>query len=355
MRRSCITLALLLVASACGDAGSEPAGAGAGGTGGGGGTTTGTTGSGGQTATTTTTATSGDDLGRPCALDADCAGGFRCASALADEPTFHGGPAGGYCTKSCSSSTECPGTTSACYHADNSPDGVCVLGCELGPALAALDDPLLASKCHERDDLRCASFDKLAACIPTCGADAQCPTGRHCDPQWSVCVDVPTQGKSAGDPCDPANAGECAGVCVQVTGTDPPVAFCSSFCALGGDITQTFDCGGLEYGLCAFAPSTGSGPGDAGLCAEICQAHTDCQLPTFACRAIDGLTGTLVDGGYCLFTQPCTKLGEDCGTQGGPAGLLCTDTPNGPLCLDETFPFDAQGGGGAGSGGGGGN
>lgn len=352
MRRSGITFALLLAASACGDSASSSPG-----TGGGGGasTTTGTTGTGGQTATTTTATTSisGDDIGLPCGVDSDCPGGLRCASALADEPAFHGGPAGGYCTKTCSASTECPGTTSACYHAENAPEGVCVLGCELGPALAALDDPLLPSKCHGRDDVRCSSFDQLAACIPTCGADEQCPAGRYCDPRWSVCVDAPTQGKVAGDPCDPSKTDECAGVCVQVTGTDPPVAFCSSFCALGGDVAQTLDCGGFASGLCAFAPSTGSGPGDAGLCAEVCQAHVDCQLPTFACRAIDGLTGTVVDGGYCLFTQPCTKLGEDCGSQGGPAGLLCTDTPDGPLCLDPTFPFDGQGG--AGTGGAGGN
>ena len=155
-----------------------------------------------------------------CQSDADCSMGLTCIKATATDQVLGGGPAGGYCSKTCMASSDCPGQASSCLKNDAASPGICVLGCDQGPALMSLQDPLDPAKCYGRDDLRCQALSATSSvCLPTCGKDDQCPAGRVCDPRFAVCVDKANTGKAPGDKCDPKAAmPECAGVCLSITG-----------------------------------------------------------------------------------------------------------------------------------------
>jgi hypothetical protein len=130
-----------------------------------------------------------------------------------------------------------------------------------------------------------------------------------------------------GDACDVMNP-MCEGTCFTFTTNE---TMCSSYCAFGGDIIDATDCGGLDKGLCLFAPS-GNGAGDFGVCAEACKAHDECQVPAFWCFGINGLTGSLVDNGWCIGEPTCT-------TQADCMNGTCTDTKFGKFCLDAQWPL----------------
>jgi hypothetical protein len=269
-------------------------------------------------------------LGDVCATDITCGSGF-CMRPSVDYPILGGGPANGYCTKACASDADCPGVGSTCL-ADQNGDGTCFLGCELGPALEFLDDPLDPSKCYGREDVACLPLTGGGdVCIPTCGSNSQCPAGRVCDPGSGTCVTSPSMGLPMGDACDPmAATPECAGVCLTFSNPDPTVtiAACSTRCVAGGQLDGA-DCGGLAGGLCIFLPS-GAGAGDVGYCTETCDVHSDCLNPTFWCRAV-GFTANK----YCLNAAPCPNGQTDCTA----ANTTCTNTAYGPYCIDNTIPL----------------
>jgi len=286
------------------------------------------------------TGTGGSDSGnlaRSCTTDADCGGSLGCVLPTANDPVFGGGPVGGYCTMSCKTDGDCPGPTSVCVTGTNGA-GLCELGCTLGPQLGHLDDPLDPDKCWGRDDLRCAFIaSTLTACVPTCGKDSQCPSGRVCDPRLTVCVDTPTSGLGAGSVCVPkATPPQCAGVCVSFTGG---ATACSEPCVLGGqDLLTSPSCGGVTAGLCVYSPA-GNGAGDYGFCAPACTKQDDCQTPAFWCLAVGGLTGKGTDNGFCLGGTGCPNGDADCAQH---AGTTCTATKDGPFCLPAAFPLGGE-------------
>jgi hypothetical protein len=245
-------------------------------------------------------------------------------------PVLGGGPANGYCTTTCSSNADCPGFGSACL-ADENGDGTCFRGCELGPALMFIDEPLDPAKCYGREDVACLPTDSGDVCIPTCGSNSQCPAGRVCDPALRVCVTSPSMGLPTGDACDPMAADPgCAGICLTFTSPDPTitVAACSSRCVAGGEL-ESLDCGGLTKGLCVFRPS-GAGAGDVAYCTESCTAHSNCQNPTFWCTTVGFTTNK-----YCFGADECPNGQGDCTA----AGTTCSNTPYGPFCIDTTIPL----------------
>jgi hypothetical protein len=321
-------------------------------------TTSGSTTSAG-TGSSSTGGNTGDNLGIGCIADGDCGPGLTCLTAEGKiAPAIGGlavgGPANGYCSKSCATDDDCPGNSSLCYGAAGGQMGVCLLTCDLGPDLMFLDDPLDPAKCHGRDDVRCANVTAtVTACLPTCGKDEQCTKGRVCDPRSAVCVDKANTGLPSGAKCDPmAQTPECAGVCVNFSGG---TTSCSSPCGLGGDITDPTavnDCGGLDKGLCVYSPA-GNGPGDFGFCAPGCSAQDECQNSSFWCFGVSGLTGSKVNNGYCFGATACPKGQSDCTSTN--AKVLCTDTKYGPFCVDTTFPLGtaAPAGSSSGSGAGG--
>src|SRR6188768_321753 len=54
-------------------------------------------------------------IGMACTADGDCGGGFTCLKPADTSPAlFGGGAAGGYCTKSCATDTDCPLGSTTC-------------------------------------------------------------------------------------------------------------------------------------------------------------------------------------------------------------------------------------------------
>lgn len=297
----------------------DPTLAGGTGAGGGGATGPGGTGAGGAGAPTIR-------LGMACADDSECDPGGACLLPNDRDPFLGGGPAGGYCTAPCTLDIDCPGLDGVCLDAESG-EGRCFLGCEIGvPPYTSESDPLSPDKCHGRHDLRCQTVGEAPVCLPTCGADSECPADRRCDPRLAVCVEEPFAGDSLGAACDPQND-TCAGRCVLfLTG----VSKCSSLCVLGGGIDEvTTECGGLSAGFCAFRPM-GNGMGDYGFCTESCSQHADCQNPDFWCFPVSGATDTS-GSGYCYGAAGCETT-EDC-----LADEACVETPSGKKCLSTAF------------------
>lgn len=288
----------------------------------------------------------GGGIGASCAADTDCHADLLCLLDSATDPLFGGGPAGGFCTRSCDDDTQCPDPAGVCYKIDPSQPGRCTLSCTIGPAISGtsgLFDPLSPDKCRGREDVRCGKAKNgVGVCLPTCGKDSQCSGGKVCDPRLAVCVDHPNDGLPTGSPCVPGDdPTPCGGLCV---GFDSGAGICSSPCVLGGEKIETADCGGPDRGFCAYRPVT-SGLGDVGYCSPACQSQSDCDSPDFWCFAVAGLT-EIVQRGYCFTATPCPGGQADC-DDAGLTNVTCTDTSYGAFCLDPTYP---PGGGGTGGG-----
>jgi hypothetical protein len=324
----------------------------------GGSSSSGSGGSGGEGATTATTSTAttattvsattgggtNGNLGSECSDDADCGASGKCLKATEDDPVLGGAPAAGYCSMECVSNDECEG--GLCLATE---DGVgrCFRSCELGPDLAWLGEDLDPDKCYGREDVRCQVVNSAgdAACLPSCGSDSQCDGSRVCDPRITVCVNDPNTGTAMGSKCDPdATEETCAGNCIGFSDSDD--AFCSSYCVLGGAV-DSLDCGGLDHGICLYAPQD-YGLGDLGFCTAACTQQDDCQNPLFWCFILRGDYEGLVDNGFCFGATECPN-GDECAD-----GEACTDTIHGPFCLDPTVPLGSAGTGSGGGGQGGG-
>jgi hypothetical protein len=345
--------AALVSAASCNGAGAVGNTGGASGTGGAT-TTTGPTGS--QVSSTSGVSTgvggsggtgggSTSSLGAACMSDTDCGGGgLTCITASTDSPVFGGGPANGYCASMCTTDADCTEQASVCVTGAANMPGLCLLECTLGPQLMFLNDALNPDKCQGRNDLRCGpvgSEGTVKACLPTCGEDTQCPSGRVCDPSLKVCVTAATMGAAEGTACDPmASSPTCAGVCVSFTGGNETM--CSEYCVLGGDPNNPADtpnCGGPTSGYCLFSPQ-GNGAGDYGFCSPACTSQDGCQTPAFWCMPVGGLTGKGVQNGYCLGATACPNGNSDCAMA---MGTTCTQTTDGPFCLTSDFPLGSTG------------
>ncbi len=281
----------------------------------------------GPMSASSTTGGGSSKLGNACAADGDCDPGMRCVTAKDNDPVLGGGAVNGYCTKDCLADGDCAklGVDSPCITPNGASKGECFLGCTTGPALTYIDDPLEATKCHGREDLRCSPVNQSAsfACLPVCGRDSQC-AGRKCDPRTGSCVDTPHTGAANGTKCDPnVKPDACAGFCQGFSGGSGSFNICATACVLGGPLDGD-DCGGLTNGLCIYSPSK-YGAGDFGRCARTCKTQDDCYNPNTWCRGESYAMGF----GYCLFTSACTS-DADCKTK----GTVCATTKLGKFCLD---------------------
>ncbi len=268
-------------------------------------------------------------LGAQCAGDNDCDPGGRCVTAKDDDPVFGGGAVGGYCTKDCLVDDDCGKLAggSACIFPMGANKGECLLGCTIGPNLQYVDDPLSMAKCHGREDAMCYPIQAgVTACVPVCGKDTQCP-GRKCDPLTGACVTTPHAGKPNGALCnDAAKTNECAGICQKFTNSIPSI--CVTPCVLGGDLTGTNDCGGIDAGLCDYRPS-GYGPGDYGRCALGCAKHDVCGNPSWWCQ-----THATAKRPYCFTTANCMTT-ADCVSAKYTPPYDCVKTKYGGKCLER--------------------
>ncbi len=251
------------------------------------------------------------DVGYACEKDQDCASGNVCWTASGDsfEP---GGPAGGYCTKTCQASTDC-GNWGTCVELKQGKAKYCFRTCLFGKPSTKLpndmdSDNASKDKCFGRKDVGCKSvwatatdgtavYTNIDLCVPQCSVgENRCPAGRTCDVQLGYCVDATTWSpelKENGEPCDLTIAKDkrtCRGACYPIYGADDPKApadrkttagVCVDPCTLGTYQSCNFTPGAV--GVCTISAVFGPGQnvfsqtGDVGMCAKVVPRGEDCK------------------------------------------------------------------------------
>jgi hypothetical protein len=246
-------------------------------------------------------------VGGRCGRDADCAEGGVCLLADSDLYLGQGGPAGGYCTFSCTGSgdtDDCPAHDPQSFCAPLGPDGstYCIRTClsqEPAPGEA---------KCLNRPDLVCRSvvvdgvepfngMRQAGYCKPQCGSDEDCPAGRVCHKQGGICTLTQIGGAPIGAACSLDS--DCSGFACE-NRDDDGVGICTAECVLGslsgcgyGRVPESRNAGCITPLVAAgrFA----EGPGDTGLCRELCDVAEDCV------RASEGWTCTPINAAAAEF------------------------------------------------------
>jgi hypothetical protein len=253
---------------------------------------------------------SGGIVGASCRSNADCSGGATCLAAESNGWLGQGGPAGGYCTFSCVDTPDCAAHDpwSRCVPLGPNDGLYCIRTClsqdaEPGEA-KCLNRPDLACVSTAADGVELISADRQPGyCAPRCGSNDECPLGRVCHRQGGVCTDLPSPGAPVGSSC--ALTTDCDGrMCEdRVDG----VGVCTARCVLGS-------LSGCGYGATSSSRDVGcvtplvsagrfsEGPGDLGLCQELCDVDADCLRNTtgFACRPLNqALAAFLGRSGAC--------------------------------------------------------
>jgi len=256
------------------------------------------------------------DLGKGCATNSDCTGGLTCAAP--GSTTFGGGgPANGFCTKSCADADAgdaCGALNAVCVNMSTTatPAPFCMPTCAFG----SMDR---ATKCRGRDDVACARLDDgaggtLDICVPMCGSDIDCPSGRHCDKDVGFCLATPKTGSPLGSACMQAADGgtdSCAGFCLAIGsgGTTVTARFCSQACVLGAPNACNLAAGSASlapagsHGGCLYS-ATGAAVGDVGFCTQECDSTTDCldkTDPNGMCDTSVTAGTTIAPHGFCTF------------------------------------------------------
>lgn len=253
-------------------------------------------------------------LGSSCGT---CGSGLTCIAP--NSGAWNGqGPANGYCTLECTSSTDCAGVdpTAECVSFDGT-KGYCLKGCTVGSAFGP-------GKCHGRTDVGCNIFLRnettgacganntcpsgqlcgsdsqchpvFNACSPLCAINADCPSGFTCNPGTGLCSAASPTGKDMGQSCT-AQTGECKGLCISISGGTN--RFCSQTCVVGVPNA----CGWAGPGtkgdfLCSLIFDAASVAGDVGACGMLCDCNAQC--PTgFICQADAAIESNALRKGSC--------------------------------------------------------
>lgn len=232
----------------------------------------------------------GGVVGARCESDADCAGGATCLRADGDLYLGAGGPAGGYCTFECvraeDGSDDCAARDPQSFCAPLGPDEstYCIRTC------LSLEPEPGEAKCLNRPDLVCVSVAadgflpfngqrQDGYCRPQCGSDSDCPAGRVCHAQAGICTDAQITGAPIGAACSLDS--DCAGYACEDRNSEN-VGVCTATCVLGA----LSGCGSRRddpaRAAACFTPLIAAGrfaegPGDVGLCRELCDAPADCE------------------------------------------------------------------------------
>lgn len=231
-------------------------------------------------------------VGARCDSDADCAAGGTCLSADSNLYLGAGGPAGGYCTFSCSITSEDPYADDCATHDPESrcgpfgPDGslFCMRTC------LSLEPEPGEAKCLNRPDLMCLSpaaggavpfngMRQLGYCKPQCGSDDECPPDRFCHTQAGICTPAQVQASPVGASCSLDT--ECNGRACEDR-NDENVGTCTGPCVLGSLSGCGFGHDASPRGIACLQPAIAAGrfsegAGDAGLCRELCDAAEECE------------------------------------------------------------------------------
>jgi hypothetical protein len=280
-------------------------------------------------------------LGAACQDDSDC-GGLSCVGPSAPS----GGPAGGICSFSCTSTQDC--TYVLANTACSARLGFCVETCSPTEPTGTALDP---GKCHGRPDMTCRvggvppavdgeggapGVTEMTLCQPRCSDDARCGGNLHCEPTTGLCQKARPTGLAQGEPCDPGDAdpdAPCAGVCDQVSATcrRPCVLAAPNGCASNGD---------EDGGLVCLPLFGSSAPGDEGVCAVPCDCGDDCATDD-VCISVT-LAVPLTHSGVCAARgAPGVEL-ADC-ANGCPSGELRACHGNGGCLGAQRCRADGSG------------
>jgi hypothetical protein len=173
-------------------------------------------------------------------------------------------------------------------------------GCEVGVV------PALGLKCHDRPEITCsilyipnsetctADEDCTApalcdlegqcrrpteACYPSCGNDLECPEDWFCNPRSGACQEEEPTGDPTNTTCDrEATEDACLGRCASFVDENDEVV--ESICVQDCNFLAPGQCGWLDTTQPAeefcFGRFADSGPGDQGLCYELCDCSEEC-------------------------------------------------------------------------------
>lgn len=273
-------------------------------------------------------------IGRACAEDEDCGSGLRCFQSNGDD-FFGAGPAHGYCSLPCTTTSECTAMDSQ----SQCESGICLRTCRSQNPTSFVEN-----KCLSRADVACQSEAYLGIaefsgsrqrglCLPQCGSDEDCG-GRFCDLARGLCVSARPPGAPVGALCQ-VDSDCLGGSCVPADSTGT-LLICTSPCVFG----QPIGCGDgvsadpRNYSCLAPLISgvfIGSeGLGDVGFCVEICDVDADCA--EFANGIVclpDDRVSRLGRAGFCLTAPPSIPdAGADAGDAGLEAGNGDADAPD---------------------------
>jgi hypothetical protein len=237
-------------------------------------------------------------LGAFCAVDHDCRNGLACIT-QASSGIKGEGPSGGMCLQQCRvdhSTCKSVDATSLCIPLDDmgTPDtsddlAYCMPGCKLG------DQPATADKCRGRADLVCTEFPTGAGagyCRPACRRDLDCAP-RSCDLETGLCADAPRAGSAIGATCNDNSA--CNGGCID---QGPSFSMCSGVCSYDTDGCNQGNQFPFDY-FCAITAATGTGGGDLGYCAKLCDCDDDCKRSDAVCAPQHDLIARAGRQGMC--------------------------------------------------------
>jgi hypothetical protein len=190
-----------------------------------------------------------------------------------------GGPAGGYCSRTCGGAGEC-GVGALCV--DHSGAGAfCYAACSLTEATA---------QCVGGGPQACASVGNAdGACYPMCHSHEQCGPGRFCDAASGLCVaEVQDVGGGIGAPCTlDSQAMDCrSGRCLYDLATGNGI--CTALCRSG-----EINCGAAagEAARGSVCLSDDPSPGAVGSCVPLCDSDADCERSDYACRVGSPVAG----------------------------------------------------------------
>jgi hypothetical protein len=256
---------------------------------------------------------SGGIVGASCASDADCAGGGTCLTGDGNGYLGAGGPAGGYCTFSCSrEADDCATHDAQSFCAPIGPEeaGYCIRTC------LSQDPEPGEAKCLNRTDVVCVSVAadgyepfngqrQAGYCRPLCGSDADCPAGRVCHAQGHICTDGQIPGASIGAACSLDS--DCSGYACEDRNAEG-IGVCTATCVLGSLSGCGYGHDVAARGAACLTPLVAAnrfseGVGDLGLCREVCNVNEDCQQAGWVCTPLNpeaaeffGVTGACIPG-----------------------------------------------------------
>ncbi|HVU03984.1 MAG TPA: hypothetical protein VHE30_19630 [Polyangiaceae bacterium] len=225
-------------------------------------------------------------LGAECLTDDECRPGMIC---LGSTTTKLGGegPGNGLC------SADCTKDASTCTKLD--PKSTCVLSDPADKGSASYCFPNCAlgnpgaddDKCRSRGDLACTEQTAGSGkgyCRPACQNDGECAP-RHCNLSTGLCADLAPTGSPIGAACTPSVS--CTGGCLEHNAS---YSECSGACTLGA-----VGCGenrddGPPYDTYCLIEPRGSGLGDLGYCAKLCDCDSDCGRTDSICSPTEPST-----------------------------------------------------------------